>query len=234
MCKIPENMELYNEFRDCPAEAKKKITGGNLNGKTDINPMWRIKRLTEEFGPCGFGWRIEIVRTWIEEGADGVRVANVQINLYVHYKGEWSEAIPGIGGATIVDKQTKGLVTDDDAFKKAYTDAQSVACKALGIAADVYFERDPESKNNNDGDGSNGNGSNGNGNNANGNNGNGNNTPPKQSKYQQIKDVLATKTSINMDSVNQWIFAKWGKAIKINDLRDEQFKELYTAIGGVK
>ena len=222
MCKIPENMELYNEFRDCPAEAKKKITGGNLNGKTDINPMWRIKRLTEEFGPCGFGWKIEIVRTWIEEGSDGVRVANVQINLYVHYKGEWSEAIPGIGGATIVDKQTKGLVTDDDAFKKAYTDAQSVACKALGIAADVYFERDPESKYNTDG-GSNGNNAQ-----------NAPQTPTAPSKYQQIKDLLATKTSINMDSVNQWIFTKWGKAIKINDLTDVQFKELYTAIGGVK
>lgn len=221
MCKIPENMELYNEFRACPAEAKKKITGGNLNGKTDINPMWRIKRLTEEFGPCGFGWKIQIVRTWIEEGADGVRVANVQINLYVHYKGEWSEAIPGIGGATIVDKQTKGLVTDDDAFKKAYTDAQSVACKALGIAADVYFERDPESKYNTDG----------------GNNGNGNNapqTPTAPSKYQQIKDLLATKTSINMDSVNEWILIKFKKAIKLNDLTDEQFKELYTAIGGAK
>ncbi len=215
MCRTPENMELYNEFRACPAEAKKKITGGNLNGKTDINPMWRIKRLTEEFGPCGFGWKIEIVRTWIEEGSDGVRVANVQINLFVKYKGEWSEAIPGIGGATIVEKQTKGLVTDDDAFKKAYTDAQSVACKALGVAADVYFERDPESKYNTDG----------------GSNGNGNTAP---SKYQQIKDLLATKTSINMEKVSEWILIKFKKAIKINELTDEQFKELYTAIGGAK
>lgn len=223
MCRTPENMELYNEFRACPDEAKKKITGGNLNGKTDINPMWRIKRLTEEFGPCGFGWKIEIIRTWIEEGSDGVRVANVQINLYVKYKGEWSEAIPGIGGATIVDKQTKGLVTDDDAFKKAYTDAQSVACKALGIAADVYFERDPESKYNTDG-----------GSNGNGNNGNNAHQTPAPSKYQQIKDILTTKTSINMESVNQWILARWGKAIKINELTDEQFKELYTAIGGTK
>lgn len=33
--------------------------------------------------------------------------------------------------------------TDDDAYKKAYTDAQSVACKALGVGADVYWEADP-------------------------------------------------------------------------------------------
>ena len=28
---------------------------------TDINPMWRIKKLTELFGPCGEGWWYEIV-----------------------------------------------------------------------------------------------------------------------------------------------------------------------------
>lgn len=217
-----ENVELYNRFRECPESAKKKITGGNLNGKTDINPMWRIKRLTEEFGPVGFGWKIDIVNQWIEEGAEGVRVANVKINLYVKYNGEWSEAIPGIGGATLVDKQSKGLVTDDDAFKKAYTDAQSVACKALGIAADVYYERDPESKYNTDGEQ--------------------NPTPPKPqqkpqqntspSKYQIIKDLLKTKTSIDFDKVSAWILAKWGKAIKINELTDEQFAALRAAVEG--
>lgn len=213
MCK--ENLELYDKFRECPESAKKKITGGNLNGKTDINPMWRIKRLTEEFGPVGFGWRIEIVDRWIEEGADGVRVANVLINLYVRYKGEWSAPIPGIGGATLVDKQSKGLVTDDDAFKKAYTDAQSVACKALGIAADVYYERDPESKYNTDGE-----------------------QPPQTkapsapqtSKYQIVKDLLKSKTSITFDKVTEWISAKFGKAIKVNELSDEQFSLLRAAI----
>ena len=31
---------------------------------------------------------------------------------------------------------------DDEAYKKAYTDAVSVACKALGFAADVYYRQD--------------------------------------------------------------------------------------------
>ena len=34
------------------------------------------------------------------------------------------------------------LYLDDDAYKKAYTDAISVAAKALGVGADVYFEKD--------------------------------------------------------------------------------------------
>ena len=51
-----ENLELYNSWREVPQNAQKTITGGNLNGKTDINPMWRIKVLTDKAGPVGFGW----------------------------------------------------------------------------------------------------------------------------------------------------------------------------------
>lgn len=144
MCK--ETMELYSAFRAVPAEAKKPISAGRLAGKTDINPMWRIKVLTEKFGPCGFGWKTRIVRTWLDGGANDVVAANVEIELYIKYNGEWSEPIPGIGGAAFIASESKGLYTDDDAYKKAYTDAISVACKALGIAADVYFEKDPDSK----------------------------------------------------------------------------------------
>ena len=144
MCK--ETMELYNTFRAVPAEAKKPISAGRLAGKTDINPMWRIKVLTEKFGPCGFGWKTRIVRAWLDGGANDAVAANVEIELYVKYNGEWSEPIPGIGGAAFIAKEANGLHTDDDAYKKAYTDAISVACKALGIAADVYFEKDPDSK----------------------------------------------------------------------------------------
>ena len=35
-----------------------------------------------------------------------------------------------------------GFYANDEAYKMATTDAISVACKNLGIAADVYFERD--------------------------------------------------------------------------------------------
>lgn len=42
-----KNMDLYDAFRAVPQEAKKAIGGGRLKGKTDINPMWRLKALTE-------------------------------------------------------------------------------------------------------------------------------------------------------------------------------------------
>lgn len=141
-----ENMVIYERVRNCPNEALKPITGGRLKGMSDINPMWRIKMLTEVFGVCGFGWKTKIVRTWIDDGKDGERTANVEIELCVKMNGEWSEPIPGIGGASLVVAERNGLYTDDECYKKAYTDAISVACKALGMAANVYFDKDRDSK----------------------------------------------------------------------------------------
>jgi hypothetical protein len=137
-----DNLEIYNRVRAVPDSAKKTIAAGRLKGMTDINPMWRIKKLTEEFGLCGIGWYPEIVRTWIDDGAAGERTTNVEIKLYVKYDNEWSKGIAGIGGAKFISKENSGLYTDDECYKKAYTDALSVACKALGIGADVYYERD--------------------------------------------------------------------------------------------
>jgi hypothetical protein len=74
------------------------------------------------------------------------RTANVEIALKVKHNGEWSEEIAGIGGAMFLELESRGFNTEDEAYKKAYTDAISVACKALGIAADIYFAKDPDSK----------------------------------------------------------------------------------------
>lgn len=137
-----ENLEIYNAVRSVPKEAKKVISGGRLNGKTDINPMWRIKTLTEHFGPCGIGWSYEITKQWLETGHGGEIAAFCNINLYVCVKGVWSRAIPGTGGSAFVASESKGLYTSDECYKMALTDALSVACKALGIGSDVYWDKD--------------------------------------------------------------------------------------------
>lgn len=137
-----KNLELYNRVRDVPKEAVKPITAGRLKGKSDINPMWRIKKLTEEFGMCGFGWRYEIIRMWNEEGANGEIASFVHINLFVKHNGEWSEAIQGIGGSSFVSNEKTGKYTSDECYKMALTDAISVACKSLGFAANIYFSND--------------------------------------------------------------------------------------------
>lgn len=130
------NMEIYGYARSVPDYAKKPISGGRLNGKTDIRPQWRTQVLTELFGPCGFGWKYEITSQRLEKGEGKEVKAFVDINLYVKIGDEWSAAIPGIGGNSYIDN--KGY-TNDECFKMALTDALSVACKQLGIGADVYM-----------------------------------------------------------------------------------------------
>lgn len=136
-----ENMDIYDRVRAVPPEAQKTIEAGKLKGMTDINPMWRIKKLTEVFGPCGIGWYTEITRQWLEPGANKV-AAFCNINLYVKFSGEWSKPIPGTGGASFVNIFKGSPEMSDEAYKMAYTDAISVACKALGFAADVYWDKD--------------------------------------------------------------------------------------------
>lgn len=138
-----ENMRIYDAVRAVPETAQKKITGGRLNGKTDINPMWRIKTLTEQFGPCGIGWYVEILDQWLTPGANGEQAAHVKIALRIKDEvGEWSQPIIGIGGSMFVATERSGAYTSDECFKMAYTDAISVACKMLGIGANVYWEAD--------------------------------------------------------------------------------------------
>lgn len=136
------NMRIYNQVRAVPEEAKREIAAGRLKGKTDINPMWRIKALTEQFGICGIGWKYVITDKRLEAGADGEVSAFVDIDLFIKVGGEWSEAIPGTGGSAFVAKERNGLYTSDECFKMAMTDAISVACKALGFGADVYWQAD--------------------------------------------------------------------------------------------
>ncbi|MBR5567837.1 MAG: hypothetical protein IKY66_00030 [Bacteroidales bacterium] len=145
-----DNLSIYERVRSVPAEAKKAIEAGRLKGKSDINPMWRIKKLTEVFGPVGFGWYTEVVKTWTEVDENSDVAVFVDINLYVQKDGVWSKPIYGNGGNKLISHERKyenGVPTivpylDDDAYKKAYTDAISVAAKALGVGADVYYEKD--------------------------------------------------------------------------------------------
>lgn len=141
----PDYMQIYNKARAVPEEAKKPITAGRLKGMTDINPMYRIKTLTEIFGPCGVGWWYEITsKQIIDDPITNQRAAFVDILLYYidPFSGEPSQGIPGTGGAAFVTQERNGAYLSDECFKMALTDALSVACKALGVAADVYWQKD--------------------------------------------------------------------------------------------
>ena len=138
---MSENMRIWDAVCRPPESALKTIGGGRLRGMTDINPMWRIEELTKQFGLCGVGWYYTIDELWTTPGAGEEVIANARISLYIKIDGEWSEAIPGVGGAMLVALEKGGLHSNDEAHKMDVTDAISVACKALGFGADIHYGR---------------------------------------------------------------------------------------------
>jgi hypothetical protein len=143
------NLEIYERVRAVPPEAKKEIKGGRMNGKTDINPMWRIKILTEIYGPCGIGWYYVPTKKWIETFENTI-AAFVDIELFVKSGDGWSMPISGTGGSMFVAKENSGPFVSDECYKMATTDAISVSCKQLGIGADVYWGTDKSKYSGND------------------------------------------------------------------------------------
>lgn len=134
------NLDLYNKLKVVPAEAIKPIQNGRLKGKSDINPMWRIKTMTEHFGVCGIGWKYVITKQWTETYGTETK-AYCNIDLFVKVDGQWSDAIQGTGGSSEVTMERNGSYVSDECYKMALTDALSVAMKALGVGADIYFEK---------------------------------------------------------------------------------------------
>ena len=103
------NMLIYEAGRQVPDEAKKTIQAGRLKGFTDVNPMFRIKTLTQLFGPCGIGWVCPAEKFWLERTDGGEVKAFCIVQLRYKVEGEWSEPVMGIGGSSFVSQTKNGL-----------------------------------------------------------------------------------------------------------------------------
>ena len=138
-----DNLHIYRQVSNVPEDAQKPSESSWCKTLTEINGMWRIQKLTELFGPCGEGWFTEVTRQERVDFPNGEICVFTDINLYLKdtKTGRWSKPIRGTGGNRLVLKNADGLFIDDEAYKKAYTDALGIACKALGFGADIYWGR---------------------------------------------------------------------------------------------
>lgn len=134
------NLSIFNKVRKVPDNALKQINAGRLKGMSDVNPVWRILAMTDTFGVCGVGWKYEITKQWTETYGNEIK-GFCNINMFIKVDGEWSDAIPGTGGASFVAMERNGAYVSDEVYKMALTDALSVAMKSIGVAADIYFSK---------------------------------------------------------------------------------------------
>lgn len=133
-----QGLELWDKLKTPPSEALKEITGGRNKGMSDISPQWRYKIMTEIFGSCGVGWDFGVEKLWTETGTQGQVFAFALVHVRYMENNEWSNPVQGVGGSMLIANERNGPYCDDDAFKKAITDATGTALKMIGVAADVY------------------------------------------------------------------------------------------------
>lgn len=154
---MSDNLRIWDALgKTDPAHTKQFVRGGGFKG-TAIKPMYANKRMTEQFGPVGDGWGMGEPKFEMVPAGDEILVF---CTVAVWYKevGEdrYNKEVYGVGGDKVVSqifaKDSHGQrvrkedgqyltypQTDDEAFKKAYTDALSNAMKFIGVGADVHM-----------------------------------------------------------------------------------------------
>ena len=144
---VPADPKLRHWDELCrtdPKHTKPFTRAGGFKG-TAIRPIWNQYRLTEHFGPAGIGWGFEKPEYEVVKADDELMVFCTVKCWYMDDNGERAD-IYGVGGDKVLAKQQRGLVSDDEAFKKALTDAIGNAFVRVGLSADVHMGLFEDSK----------------------------------------------------------------------------------------
>lgn len=149
-----ENLALWNQLgKTDPDQTKAFQRGGGFKG-TAVKPIYTEQKMTEVFGPCGIGWGFTEPQFQVVPGDNKEVLVYCWLSLWILRDGKKSELIPGVGGDKVVShvkanekyQRPERWENDDEAFKKAFTDAIGNAMKHLGMSADVHMGLFDDSK----------------------------------------------------------------------------------------
>lgn len=132
---MTDNLALWDSLKKTdPAHTKPFNRAGGFKG-TAVKPIYVIKKLTEQLGPCGIGWGM---------GKPDFQVVPCESEVLVFctvecWHGSRDNVLYGVGGDKVQAKRSSGAFCDDEAFKKAFTDAVNNAFKFIGVSADVHM-----------------------------------------------------------------------------------------------
>jgi len=130
------NLALWNSVCTTNTENTKGVSMGGRTF-TSIDSYYQIMRATEMFGPLGQGWGWTTDHEVILDGTANA-MALVKLTL-------WYRPLPGTGivqcGPVMAMNKLASAAgkPDEEAFKKATTDAVTKALSYLGFSADVFL-----------------------------------------------------------------------------------------------
>jgi hypothetical protein len=146
-----DNLRIWKALgRTDPAHTKQFSRAGGFKG-TAIKPIWITQRLTEQFGPCGVGWGIDEPQFQVVAGDNREMLVYCTVSCW---HGTPTNKLYGVGGDKVVThikanpqyNRAERWENDDEAFKKAFTDAVNNAFKFVGVGADVHMGLFDDSK----------------------------------------------------------------------------------------
>lgn len=142
------NLDLWRQLgKTDPDQVKDFQRAGGFRGHA-VKPIYVIQKMTQIFGPCGVGWiigRPDFTTVATDDGLVSVH-CTVEVSVKLPGTDQMSAPIFGVGGDHAVASRKSGKFVDDEAFKKAYTDAIGNALKFLGMSADIHMGRFEDSK----------------------------------------------------------------------------------------
>lgn len=149
----PSNTALWDALgKTDPKHTKSFKRAGGFSG-TALKPQWAIRRLTEQFGPCGKGWAPDMPQFQVVPGDNREVLVYCTVSAW-YMDGPNRCVVHGVGGDKIVShikanqqyNRPERWENDDEAFKKAFTDALMNAFKFVGVGADIHMGQFDDSK----------------------------------------------------------------------------------------
>ncbi len=146
---MTDNLRIWNAVsKTDPAHTKKVEFGRKF---TSIDAHWQIQQATKQFGPVGEGWGYRPVHT-VERLTPEIILAVADVTIwyrgnlettedcYIREYGPIRATCEMYGPKTYKGKIIPNeFVTDEDAPKKAMTDALTKGLSHLGFSADVFL-----------------------------------------------------------------------------------------------
>lgn len=137
---MTDNLRHWSALEHTDKEATKPFDRGRFKG-TATKPVANILKMTEHFGPCGFGWGMYKPEfTLVHAGEELLVFCTIEVWYRDATDPEGGTSnIFGVGGDKVTRSERGGSFNNDEAYKSAYTDALGNAMKHIGVNADIHM-----------------------------------------------------------------------------------------------
>ena len=131
---MTENRNIWDQMKETDPRFTKRVNKG-FGEITTIDPQWQIMRMTEMFGPVGDGWGYDVNYHHTDE------LIFAEVTVWTKSK---SSNFGPVCSVQKLFRKTGAL--DDEAPKKAMTDALTKAFSHLGLCSDIFMGKFDDSK----------------------------------------------------------------------------------------